>query len=74
MKAGKNISEEEREFYESSIILVDKLTVQIQLDAIYNKALKILENRFGNIIPKQNADQLRELFINAIDDLYEKKA
>lgn len=69
MKKNREITDEEKKFFESSKTLVDKLTVQVQLDRVQEKAMKILEKRCGNIIPKQTPDQLKEVLIEAVNEL-----
>ena len=62
------MTEEDKKFYDSFEVKIDKLIIDRQLTKIKNKMYDNLCKEYGVIIPKQTKKQLLEKFEIAINE------
>lgn len=63
------MTEEEKKFYDSFEVKIDKVTIDRQLTKIKNKMYENLCEKYGVIVPKQTREQLLEQFETALNEL-----
>lgn len=60
---------DDADFYSSFSVMQDHITAQLQLDEVVERAMEILKNQHGSVIPKQTPKQLKAVLIQAVEEL-----